>query len=353
MRRIAKLASLTLCVGGALMIGAPSLHAQAEQQLSQAVARYENLEIARARTLFEQVVSPTTPFPVSEAQRVIAYKYLGAIQVGAGHPDSARTYFWAAIGRDPLVDLEVAHFSEQEIQSFRAAKQGLFRVGLRPLRNDTLDPLHDKSGAISFATTHGGRITVTLINTSDDRRYPLFDGVVDGLRDISFTGRNPNGIGFIPPGVYDVLVSGSSTTLANSEDSASALVEVGWLREPLEDTIQAFGQSDTLPAQVPPSAATRDFGLGAAIAAGAILASKVVGSSDLQGSSAMSSSVAGLGIVTGLYAYMHRRSHPEIPANVAENAARHDRRDSRNRAIMARNTDRITATRLTVRPLGQ
>ncbi len=67
----------------------------------------------------------------------------------------------------------------------------------------------------------------------------------------------------------------------------------------------------------------------------------------------MSSSVAGLGIITGLYAYAHRRSHPEIPANVTENAARRDRRDARNRAIMQRNNDRIAATRLTVRPLGQ
>ncbi len=353
MRRIAKLACLTLSVGGALLVEAPSLHAQARQQLDQAIARYENLETARARTLFEQVISPTTPFPVSEPERVIAYKYLGALQVAAGKPDSARIYFQAAIGRDPLVDLDPRSFSEQERQAFQAAKQSLFRVGLRPLRNDTLDPSHDRAGTIGFATTHSGRIVVTLINTTDDRPYQLFDGVVEGPRDVTFSGRNPNGIGFIPPGVYDVRVSGSSMTLSGNEDSTSALVEIGWLREPLEDTIQAFSANDTLPAQVPASAATRDFGLGAVIAAGAILASKVVGSSELQGSSTMSSSVAGLGIVTGLYAYMHRRSHPEIPANVTENAARRDRRDSRNRAIMARNTDRIAATRLTVRPLGQ
>lgn len=347
---------MTLCVGGALLFGAPrSLHAQAEQQLNQAIARYENLETARARTLFEQVVSPTTPFPVSESQRVVAYKYLGALQVAAGKPDSARIYFQAAIGRDPLVDLDPRSFSEQERQAFQRAKQSLFRVGLKPLRNDTLDPARDKAGLISFATTHSGRVTVVLHNTTDDRTYQLFDGIVEGPRDITFSGRNPNGIGFIPPGVYDVRVGGASELLNSSDrfDSTSALVEIGWLREPLEDTIQAFGAGDTLPAQVAPSAAARDFGLGAVIAAGAILASKVVGSSDLQGSSAMSSSVAGLGIVTGLYAYMHRRSHPEIPANVAENAARRERRDQRNGAIMARNNDRIAATRLTVRPLGQ
>ncbi len=353
MRRVAKLAVLTLGVSGALMVGAPSLRAQADEQLRQAVSRYENLETNRARALFEQVVSPTTPFPVTEAQRVVAYKYLGALQVGNNKADSAKIYFWAAIGRDPLVDLEREHFSEQERQVFAQAKQTLFRVGLKPVPRDTLDPLHDHAFTISYATTHNGATRLSLVSTTSDSVFVLFEGDVDGPKDVTVTGRNPRGVGFIPPGVYDVVVRGVSRSLANAEDSTSALVEIGWLREPLEDTIAALGANDTLPTLQRSSAAARDFGLGAAIAAGAILASKVVGSSDLQGSSAMSSSVAGLGLVSGIYAYLHRRAHPEIPANVAENRARQDRRSARNAAIMQRNNDRIAATKITIRPLGQ
>jgi hypothetical protein len=261
--------------------------------------------------------------------------------------------FWSAIARDQILNLQRSTFSEQERQVCATAKQTLFRVGLKPVPRDTLDPLHDHAFTISYATTHNGQTRLSLVSTTSDSVFVLFEGDVDGPKDVTVTGRNPRGTGFIPPGVYDVVIRGASRSLANAEDSTSALVEIGWLREPLEDTIAALGATDTLPTLQPPSAATRDFGLGAAVAAGAILASKVVGSSDLQGSSAMSSSVAGLGLLTGIYAYLHRRAHPEIPANVAENRARQSRRSARNAAIMQRNNDRIAATKITVRPLGQ
>ena len=63
---------------------------------------------------------------------------------GAGAPhgkaDTAKMYFKAALGRDPLVDLDPRAFGEQERQMFQQARRELFRVGLRPIPRDTIDP---------------------------------------------------------------------------------------------------------------------------------------------------------------------------------------------------------------------
>ena len=111
---------LKLLLALALLAPAP-LFAQADEQLRRAIQRYENLEIEQARAIFQQVISPSSPFPVTEAQRVVAYKYLGATMATLGIRDTAELYFMAAIGRDPLVDLDPRSFSEQERQVFLAA----------------------------------------------------------------------------------------------------------------------------------------------------------------------------------------------------------------------------------------
>src|SRR5213593_2523934 len=49
--------------------------------LQQARQLYERLEIERALTILRQVVSPGWPLEVTNAQRVEAYKYLGAALV--------------------------------------------------------------------------------------------------------------------------------------------------------------------------------------------------------------------------------------------------------------------------------
>ena len=342
-----------LWLAGALLILAPvRLHAQADEQLRQAIRRYENLEIDRARSLFEQVISPSSPFPVTEGQRVIAYKYLGATLVTLGKTDSALTYFKAALGRDPLVDLDPRSFSEQERQVFQTAKGQLFRVGLRPIPRDTLDPRTEHVN-ITVATTHTGTVRVELVSTFNDARYTLFEGSVEGPRDIAFNGLNPRGGGFIPPGAYDLVVLGESATRAAAGDSTSALVEIGWDRAPLSDTLASLGRSDTLITRQPSSAATRDLLYGVGIAAGALLSSKVIGQSDLEGRGALSAGVALLGSGTGVFAFLHRRNHPEIPANMAENMARQQRRSALNSRIMNENNARIAATKIIIRPLGQ
>lgn len=342
-----------LCLAGCALALAPArLHAQADEQLRQAIRRYENLEIDRARTLFEQVISPSSPFPVTEGQRVIAYKYLGATLVTLGKTDSALTYFKAALGRDPLVDLDPRSFSEQERQVFQTAKSQLFRVGLRPVPRDTIDP-RTESVNITVATTHSGTVRVELVSTFNDNRFTLFEGTVEGPRDIPFNGLNPRGGGFIPPGAYDLVVLGESAMRAAAGDSASSLVEIGWDRAPLADTVASLGANDTLVTRQPSAAATRDLLYGAAIAAGAILSSRVIGNSDLEGRGALSAVVALGGATGGVFAFLHRRRHPEIPANMAENMLRQQRRSALNARIMAENNSRISATKIIIRPLGQ
>ena len=73
MKRLA----LLLALAGSLV---PRLDAQGSTQdlLQQASAFYERLDVERALPLLRQVVSPSWPFEVTAAQRVAAYKYLGA-----------------------------------------------------------------------------------------------------------------------------------------------------------------------------------------------------------------------------------------------------------------------------------
>lgn len=342
---------LKLFVIAALLSPAP-LFAQAEEQLRRAIQRYENLEIEQARTIFQQVISPSSPFPVSEAQRVVAYKYLGATLATLGQRDSAETYFVAAIGRDPMVDLDPRSFSEQERQVFLSAKRQVFRVGLRPAPRDTIDPRTERIN-FTAATTHQGTIRVELASTIDDSRVTLFEGDVDGPRDIAFNGLNPRGGGFVPPGAYDLVVIGVSRLNSDQSDSTSTLLQLDWERQALEDTIATYQARDTLITRQPASMASRDLLLGLGIAAGALLSSRVIGQSSLEGSGTLSASVAALGVGGGLYAFMRRRNNPEIPENVAENAARQRRRQLANAAIMERNNARIAATRIIIRPLGQ
>jgi hypothetical protein len=345
-----------LALLSALLLLAPAaLHAQADQQLQQAIRLYESLEIEQARVRFQQVISPSSPFAVTEVQRVVAYKYLGATYAQLGQTDSALVYFVGALQRDPLTDLDPRSFTAAERDVFADAKRRLFKVGMRPLPRDTISPQAEERVAFPIATTHNGMVRLELVGATDDQRYVLFEGELDGPRDIQFTGRNPRGSGFIPPGVYDVVLTGESRSLPPPApfDSVSALLEITHIVAPLEDTLQALGPNDTLPTRRPASAATKDLLLGLGIAAGSLIAANFIGASDLDGSTTAASGVAVLGVSAGVWAFFHRRSHPEIPENIRANAVTRSNRAETNAAIMVRNTEKINATRLALRPLGQ
>ena len=349
MRRLTRIA---LPVAALLALVPALLRAQADEQLRQAIRRYENLEIDRARTLFEQVVSPSSPFPVTETQRVVAYKYLGATLATTGQRDSAITFFIAAIQRDPLVDLDPRQFSEQERQIFLAAKQRVFRVGSRSVPRDTIDPAGGERISLTIAATHLGQVHVEMSNTDTGDRIVLFDGDVDGARDIPFNGLVPGLGGFVPPGIYEMIVIGQSRTIASGRDSTSALVEIQHQVAPLEDTIVTLGTGQLLADRYPASAANRSLLVGLGVAAGALVAGSVIANSDLQNPTLYASAAGVAGLGAGLYSFLYRRQHPEIPANIAENARRQRGRAQRNQEIMQRNTDKVAATKIVIRPLG-
>ena len=341
---------LTLLLLAACLLPA-RLHAQADEQLRQAIRRYENLEIEQARVLFQQVISPSSPFPVSETQRVTAYKYLGATLASLGQRDSAVTFFIAAIQRDPLVDLDPRAFSEQERLIFSEAKRRVFRVGVRQLPRDTLDPRSDRLN-ITIATTHLGQVHAELASTDTDARIVLFDGDVEGARDIPFNGLVPGMGGFIPPGIYELIVIAQSRSIASGRDSTGSLIEIQHQVAPLEDTLATLSAGQLLPERYPSSAATRSLLVGTAVGVGALVAGQVVAQSTLEAPSIYATGIAVVAIGGGLYAFMYRRQHTEMPANMAENQRRQAARMQRNQEIMQRNGERVAATRIIVRPLG-
>ena len=329
-----------------------TLHAQADEQLRQAIRRYENLEIEQARLLFQQVISPSSPFPVSEAQRVTALTYLGATLATLGQRDSALTYFVAAIQRDALVDLDPRRFSEQERQVFTDARRRVFRVGVRPVPRDTLDPRADRA-ILTVATTHPGVVRVELVNTGDETRYLLFEGDVDGPRDVSFNGLVPGSGSFVPAGAYDLVVVGESRVLEARRDSTGALLEIQHLVAPLEDTLASFRPDELLPERRPAASAARDLLYGIGVAAGALLSGELIGKAALGNSTSLAVPVAVTGAGAGLWAFLYRRTHLEIPENIAANQRRQAERARRNAEIMQRNAERVAATRIILRPLGQ
>ena len=335
-----------------LLLAAPArVSAQADAQLRDAIRLYTNLEIEQARDQLERVISPSSPFPVTEPQRVVAYKYLGAINALLGQDSAATNYFIAAIGRDPLVDLDPRSFSEQERRAFAAARQRVFRVGLQPVPRDTIDPQQDRLN-LTVASTHLGTLHVELASTEADTRIPLFDGDIEGPRDIPFNGLMPGGGGFVPPGLYELVVIGQSRVVPTSLDSTGVLIEIQHLVDPLEDTIATLRAAQLLPERYPSSLATRSLLFGFGSAAAAFVAGRVVVPSSLESPSVLATAAMVSSAGAGLYGWLYRRQHPEIPANVTENARRQRERADRNRDILQRNAARIAATKIIVRPLG-
>jgi hypothetical protein len=252
-----------------------------------------------------------------------------------------------------LVDLDPTSFSEQERRVFNAARQRVFRVGIRPIPRDTVDPQREHRLTLTMATTHLGSLRAEMASTETDLRFVLFDGTVEGPRDIPFTGLLPGAGGFVPSGIYELFVSGQSRVITSVQDSTSALIEIQQLVDPLEDTIATFTAAQLLPERYPGSVATRSLLFGVGAAAAAFLTSRVIVPGTLEAPGIMATTAAMGTLGAGFYGWAYRRRHPEIPPNVTENARRQRERSDRNRDILQRNAARIAATKLVVRPLGQ
>jgi len=336
-------------LAAALLVAAsPALaRAQADVTLTEGIGFYRNLEVERARDRFLQVLSPGFPFVVSDSQRVVAYKYLGAALATLEQRDSAMTYFRAAIERDAFVDLDPQTFTEAERNIFAEAKRTTFRVGIRPIALDTIDP-RSQAIRVSLFTTHSGTVTVEVRSLTSDTVFQLFQGVVDGVRDLQWNGARPAG-GLVAQGSWELVATGQSGSVSRG-DSTRVPFDVTHLYDTLEDTLRALTAADSLPERYPRSAAVRGLVYGLGVAVAAFVVPRVVASGDLGHSGLPSAIVALAGAASGGLAYSNRTSHPEIPENVARNTRVTAERASRNAAIVARNDERLARTMLLFTP---
>ncbi len=87
------------------------------------------------------------------------------------------------------------------------------------------------------------------------------------------------------------------------------------------------------------------------VAGAAFVIPRAVPSRQLGAETVPATVVAGLGTVAGVVAYFSRTRHPEIPANVAENARRRAARDAINAGVVAQNNEKLAQTVLVLVPV--
>ena len=336
--------AVVLAVGAA-----PALAGQGStaELLGQAHQFYERLEVERALPLLRQIVSPNWPFEVTPDQRVDAYKYLGACLALAGKRDSAVLYFRAAIERDPFTDLDPSLFTPAQLATFDEARRHTLAVAVRPIQAARVDP---RTTRVSFTVvaTHAALVDVKLSAIGAGSPLLLFQGTMDGVREIAWDGLLANRR-LAPPGRYTLAVAGRSR-VTGAADSARVYFDLRHEIAQLEDTLPDLDPRVLLPERISAEAARRDVAAGLGVAAAALLIAGAA-NGDLGGSERGGADVvAATAAVTGVVAFLAHRRQGAIPQNVTANARHRAQRDSTNVAIRGRNADRIAATALLVSP---
>ena len=339
------IAPATLVMLLAFATTAPAQGGTAEL-LRQSRALYERLEIERALPILRRVVSPDWPFEVTDAQRVEAYKYLGAALALAGKPDSAVLYFRAALERDPFTDLDPTQFTPTQVRAFAAARRLTFAVGLRAGGERRVDPRSERI-VFTVATTHAAAVRATLRAVGATDSLMLFEGVTEGARELAWNGLAADQR-LAPPGRYEILVVGRSQVIART-DSTRVFLDIRHEVEPLEDTLPPLAPADLLPERHGDATAGNDLIKGLGVAAGALFLSALL-SNDRLGEGNGGRWVAGTAAAAGVGAFLYRRRHLAIPANVAANQPRRLAWRSANDAVRQRNADRLARTILVIAP---
>jgi hypothetical protein len=318
--------------------------------LREARARYEDLDLEHALPLLRQVVSPQWTFPVTLAQRVEAYTYLGAALTLVGQADSAVAYFRAALARDPFTDLDAVQFTPGQLFAFAAARRSVFGVGARPVVAARADVRTERI-RFTVATTHAAALDVLVeaIGTGIPP-YRIFSGENEGVRDVPWDGLLAEGR-LAPPGRYTLLVVAQSLSRGRT-DTARVFFQAAYEMVRLEDTVPSIARRELLPEYARARGAGRELLKGAGIAVGALLASSGLATHRLgvgvRGGAAL---VAGAGVAVGFGGFVARsRARSQIPDNVVANRQREAERRAANDAILRRNADRLAQTILRVTP---
>jgi hypothetical protein len=319
-----------------------------DETLRQAIRLYEDLQVERALAMFRDVISPSSPFVVSTAQRVMAYKYLGAAHATLGKPDSASVYFRAAIERDPFVDLDGQQFTSREREVFAHAKQLTFAVAIRPIVRTRIDP---RTEHITFEvlSTHGASLRVEVRNAAGEASL-IFESENDGVRDVSWNGVLGSGR-LAPPGTYQLVLRGDSRLIPSRGDSARIFFTVEHDRPPLDDTLPDLRPADLLPERYTQSAATLELAKGLGVGIAAIAIPTLFGKSEFAGPSrGIAAVVSATGITVGILGFRWRREHAYLGPNIAENAHRRTIRAAHNSEVAHQNEAKLALTALVIGP---
>ena len=340
MRRV-----LVLAAGLVLFGTAAAAQGETADLLRQSRELYERLEFERALPLLRRVVAPGWPFEITDAQRVEAYKYLGAALSLSGKADSAILYFQAALEREPFTDLDARDFTPDQLAAFAAARRRTFAVGVRG-GEQRVDP---RTQRITFTvvSTHAAALRGTVRGLGGTgQAVQLFAGRNEGIRQLTWDGLGGDAR-LAAPGRYEILVIGQSEILSRT-DSARLYIDLLHEIEPLEDTLGSFGPAELLPERHRRGAGVLDFAKALGVAAGALLITEVFSNRQL-GTGDEARWVAGVAVATGVVGLVHRSGHAELPDNIAVNQRRRGERDAANAAIRQRNAERIGRTILVVR----
>ncbi len=338
-----------LLVLGTLWLVSPSLWAQdsTSAALNRARRLYEELNVERALPLFRLVVSPQWRYPITDAQRAEAYKYIGAAFVLLGQPDSARRAFQAAITRDPFTDLDAVEFAPAQRNAFDAARRGTFIVASRPVTEQRADVRTERI-AFTVVTTHAANLRAAL-RPSGGEAFVILDAESEGARQILWNGLMRAGE-LAPPGRYELRLIGRSRLLART-DSTSVFFDVAHQQPALEDTLPDLDRTRRLPERLAGSRPWAELGKGAGVAAGVWLLSQALAHDALGSGQAMGAlAVGAAGVTSGVVAMIARGRRAAIPENIAENRRREAERRAANEAVRARNAVKRAATILVVTP---
>jgi hypothetical protein len=313
-------------------------------ELERARTLYESLELERAVRVLRAVLSPGWSAPVAPEERVAAHQLLGAALVLLGHTDSAVASFRSALERDPFVDLAPEDYTPAQVGAFARARRQVFAVGARPVPARRLDPRTERI-RFPFAVTHAGEVRAEV--RRGDSTAAVLETGADGTGELVWDGLTRAGR-LAAPGRYELRVRATSRLLERA-DSAVVYFDLRHEIAALEDTLPPLGPTDLAREQLPSSAGLGELGKGLAVAGGVLLIAGPLSNSALgRGNGARPALVAGTALAAGVVAFVVRRRHRSIPANIDANRRRQEERRAANDAIRARNADRVAATVLII-----
>lgn len=347
----------------ALLLAAPAAsraQASTQDQINQAVALYEQFNVEAARPILLKIISPGYLQQVSSEQKAAAFKYLGASYAVLASPDSARSFFIAALDFDPFTDLDPTKFAGSELGAFNDAKAQIFKIGIKPMIGPSLIVPQSQSDTAAFVfrliTTQRATLRVDLVNSDSTVREVLYDGPSDGSRGIPWRGILSTGR-FAPPGIYTLTARATRSTGPTGGQPTTEFMNfrIEHIFEPLEDTLPALDTlRQLLRERIPSSAPWYDLVKGGVLAAAAVgipLLALNKDAKDLAWTT-HAGAAAGVGLISAGISFYYRRNNPEIDANVKENARRRAARAAFNTGVRARNQARSDRTLLVISPVA-